>query len=155
MRHHWGKIAIAGAALPLLVACASILGSTESTVQIRTSPDGATCELRGYEYTASVTAPATVTVPHKAAPVVVTCVAPGFRPTSNTLKASSDGLMWANSALIFGTAGVMVLGAMVDESRGAGVSYGDSLDVKLEPGDPRGVRVRSRSDGSELHLIAR
>ncbi|HSV28644.1 MAG TPA: hypothetical protein VLL76_03770 [Candidatus Omnitrophota bacterium] len=151
MRKNW----VIGLAVGGLAACASVVGDTESTVHIRTTPDNALCALKGQGgYAASVASPGSVTVPHTASPVTVTCTAPGFRPTANTLTASADGWVWGNSALIFGTAGVMVLGAMIDESRGAGKAYAEEVEYKLEPDRPRPVNVRTRG-GEELKLKAR
>lgn len=139
-----------------LAACASILGSTRSDVQVRTNPDKAQCELKGYEgFSASIETPATVSVPTSAAPVTVTCRAPGFRPTSYTLDASAEGWIWANSALFVASGGVAVLGALVDESRSAGKAYSEEVHYELAPDRPRQVRVRSRSGDTDLNLQAR
>lgn len=149
-----GKLSLLAAAFTL-GACASMVGDTESSVTLRTKPDIASCHLAGQKgYGADVVAPATVTIPHTASPVTITCQAPGFRPTANTLTASSGNWIWGNSALIFGTAGVMVLGAMVDESRGAGKSFAGEVEYTLDPDKPRAVTVRSRA-GEELRLQAR
>jgi hypothetical protein len=144
------------AALAGLAACASVVGSTESAVQIRTNPDKARCELRGHEgYTASVETPATVTIPTNAAPVTVTCQAAGFRPTSYTLDATTDGWIWGNSALFVATGGIAVLGALVDESRSAGKSYAEEVHYTLPPDAPRAIRVRSRAGDVDTTLQAR
>lgn len=139
-----------------LAACASVISSTSSDVQIRTNPDKAQCDLKGYEgFSASVETPATVNVPTIAAPVTVTCRALGFRPTSYTLDASADGWIWANSALFVASGGVAVLGALVDESRAAGKTYAEEVHYELSPDRPRQVRVRSRSGDTDLNLQAR
>ena len=139
-----------------LAACASVISSTSSDVQIRTNPDKAQCDLKGYEgFSASVETPATVNVPTIAAPVTVTCRAPGFRPTSYTLDASADGWIWANSALFVASGGIAVLGALVDESRSAGKAYSEEVHYELAPDRPRQVRVRSRSGDTDLNLQAR
>lgn len=153
----WGiRIALAGIGLLAVTACASVVGSTSSDVQIRTKPDKARCELRGFEgYSATIETPATVTIPTKAAPVTVTCAAPGFRPSSYTLDASANGWIWGNTALMTVTGGVAVLGALVDETRSAGRSYAEEVQYDLSPERPRPVRVRTRSGETELHLQAR
>lgn len=139
-----------------LAACASVVGSTESSVQIRTNPDKARCELTGHDgFSARVETPASVTIPTAAAPVTVTCRAAGFRPTSYTLDATADGWIWGNSALMVATGGVAVLGALVDESRAAGKSYSEEVRYDLTPDRPRPVRVRSRDGGTEMNLQAR
>lgn len=150
------SMGVAGTALVVLAACASVVGSTESDVQIRTNPDKARCDLRGYEgFAASVETPASVAIPTTAAPVTVTCQAPGFRPTSYTLDASADGWIWGNSALFLASGGVAVLGALVDESRAAGKSYAEEVHYQLSPDRPRPVRARSRDGGQDLNLLAR
>lgn len=150
-----GKISMIATALLSVSACASVIGDTETAVQIRTKPEAASCRLAGQGgYAASLVAPATISIPHNASPVTVTCQAPGFRPTSHTLTASAGNWIWGNSALIFGTAGVMVLGAVVDESRGAGKAFAEDVEYILDPDTPRTVRVKSRG-GEEMLLKAR
>lgn len=139
-----------------LAACASVVSTTSSDVQIRTNPDKARCDLRGYEgFSASVETPASVTIPTAAAPVTVTCQAPGFRPTSYTLDATANGWIWGNSAFVVATGGVGILGALVDESRSAGKAYSDQVHYDLSPDRPRPVRVRSRNGDPDLNLQAR
>jgi len=139
-----------------LGACASMVSTTASDVQIRTNPDKAQCELKGYEgFAAIVETPATVTIPSAASPVTVTCHAPGFRPTSHTLSATANGWIWGNSALVVATGGVAIIGALVDESRSAGRTYADEVRYDLSPDRPRPVRVRSRSGEVDMDLQAR
>lgn len=157
MRAGWGiRIVLGGVGVLALAACASVVSSTKSDVQIRTNPDKALCDIRGFEgFAASVETPATVTIPTNAAPVTVTCKAPGFRPTSYTLDASADGWIWGNSALFVATGGVAVLGALVDESRAAGKAYAEEVHYDLSPDRPRPVRARSRGGDTDLNLQAR
>lgn len=151
----WKFRVAAVAASVAVAACASVVGSTESPVQIRTNPDQARCELKGYDYSASVQTPAEVTIPHSAAPVTVSCLAPGFRVTTYTLDAKGDGWIWGNSAFMLATGGIAVLGALVDESRGAGRAYADQVQYDLTPDTARMVRARNRSGDVDLHLQAR
>lgn len=151
----WKLRGAALAASVAVAACASVVGSTESSVQIRTNPDQARCELKGYEYSASVQTPTEVTIPHSAAPVTVSCLAPGFRATTYTLDAKGDGWIWGNSAFMLATGGIAVLGALVDESRGAGRAYADQVQYDLKPDTTRTVRARDRSGDVDLHLQAR
>lgn len=139
-----------------LSACASVVGSTQSEVQIRTNPDKARCELKGYEgFSASVRTPASVSIPTAAAPVTVTCQATGFRPTSYTLDATAEGWIWGNSAFMIATGGVAVLGALVDESRSAGKAYAAEVRYDLAPDQPRNIRVRNRAGDMDMNLQAR
>lgn len=150
------RIVLGGVGLLALAACASVVGSTQSDVQIRTNPDKAHCDLKGFEgFSASVETPATVTIPTAAAPVTVTCKALGFRPTSYTLDATAGGWIWGNSALFVATGGVAVLGALVDESRAAGKSYAEEVHYDLSPDRPRPMRARSRSGETDLNLQVR
>lgn len=142
--------------LTALAACASVVSATSSDVKIQTNPAHARCDLAGYQgFAASVETPATISIPSAAAPVTVTCKAPGFRPTSYTLDATADGWIWGNSALIMATGGVAILGALVDESRSAGRGYTEDVHYDLDPDRPRPVRVRSRSGDVDLNLQAR
>lgn len=140
----------------VLAGCASVVGSSDSDVAIRTNPPGATCELRGRDgYAATVTTPATLAVPHDAAPVTVRCAAPGHRATSYTLDSSTDGWVWGNSAFIVASGGVALLGLMVDEGLGAGRSYSPDVHYDLPPDRPRAVRAQSRGGDVDLRLQAR
>lgn len=147
-----GLLGIAG-----LTACASVVSPSTTDVQIRTNPDAAQCDLTGFEdFSASVHTPASVAIPTNASPVTVVCRAPGFRPTSYTLTASTqDGWVWGNSAFVFATGGVAILGALVDEGRSAGKSYADQVQYDLNPDQPRQVRVRSRDGNVQMDLQAR
>lgn len=144
------------AVLAGLNGCASVVSSTQSTVQIRTNPDKAHCELRGHDgFSGAVETPAAITIPTAAAPVTVTCQATGFRPTSYTLDATADGWIWGNTALMVATGGVAVLGALVDESRSAGKSYADKVLYDLPPDRPHPIRARNRGGDVDLNLQAR
>ncbi|MBR9970492.1 hypothetical protein [Magnetospirillum sulfuroxidans] len=151
----WRIRVVTLAGVVAVAACASVIGSTESAVQIRTNPAQARCDLKGREFTASVQSPAEVVIPHSAAPVTVNCVAPGFRPTSYTLDARSDGWIWGNSAFMVATGGIAVLGALVDESRGAGRNYAEEVQYDLVPDKARPIRARNRSGDVDLQLQAR
>jgi hypothetical protein len=143
------------AAIVGLAGCASLVGSRETVVRIDTQPSQAHCDLTGWDgWKTAITTPANVTVPNSAAPVSVTCSAPGRRTTSYTLDATSDGWRWGNSALVVVTGGAAILGLMVDESRDAGKSYTDSVTYQLDDGRPRPVHVRDRN-GAGMELQAR
>ena len=151
----WKVRGVLGAGLAALAGCASVVGSTQSEVQIKTNPEQAHCQLRGYGFTATVDSPASVVIPHSASPVTLSCTAPGFRATSYTLEAKADGWIWGNSAFFAATGGIAVLGALVDESRGAGRAYQDQVQYDLTPERAREVRVRQRGADADMLLQAR
>ncbi len=124
-------------------------------MQIRTNPDKARCELSGGGYKAVVETPATVTIPHAAAPVTVACSAPGFRRTVNSLNATSSGWIWGNSALIIATGGAAALGLAVDHALGSDWTYRPDVTVDLDVERKRQVLTHSRNGGSDLELEAR
>lgn len=139
-----------------LAACASVVGSSQSSVSIRTNPEKSHCELKGGDgFTAQVETPAVLSIPSSAAPVTVTCKAAGFRPSAYTLDATADGWIWGNSAFMIATGGVAVLGALVDGSRGAGKSYADEVQYDLSPDRPRPIRATTRGGETDLNLYAR
>ncbi len=151
MAGRWSRRGVALMAAVGASGCASLLGSTTSTVAINTHPRVARCDLRGHDgFHAVVTTPGRLSVPNSAAPVSVTCTAPGYRPTSYTLDATADGWIWANSALVVVTGGAAVLGLLVDESRDAGRAYGRSVDYALDPATPRTVHAIDRHGGELL-----
>lgn len=137
-----------------MAACASAIGSTESTVNIQTNPAQARCLLKGYEFQAQVTTPVTLGIPHTAAPVTVSCIADGFRSTSYSLDVEGDGWIWGNTAFMVASGGVAVLGALVDEGRGAGKGYAETVHYDLQPERGRALRVRERSAGTDMLLNA-
>ncbi len=156
MAQHWAKTVLTVAAFTVAPGCASVLSSTESTVQISTNPPKAHCDLKGLGgFTAGIETPASVTIPSSAAPVIVTCVAEGRKPTSYTLDAAADGWIWGNSALVMVTGGAAVLGLLVDEGRGAGKSYAETVNYDLDPDRPRSVHTLERGGGNEMTLQAR
>jgi hypothetical protein len=137
----------------LLAGCASMINGSSSEVNIATRPDGAHCRLSGGDgFTADITTPARLEIPHKAAPVTVTCDAPGFRRTVNTLNAGGSGWLWGNSALIAVTGGAAVLGLLVDEAMGATTSYGSDFSMDLDHGRERQLRATQRNGGPSLDL---
>ncbi|OAN44676.1 hypothetical protein A6A04_07550 [Paramagnetospirillum marisnigri] len=128
----------------------------QSDVQIRTNPDKAQCRLSGRGgYNAEIETPAKVTIPHSAAPVTVTCEAPGFRRTVASLQANSSGWIWANSGFIVATGGAAVLGLVVDEALGSDWTYRKDVNLELDAERVRPVRVRSRDGSEDLRLEAR
>lgn len=145
-----------GALACLVAGCASIMGKTESEVAIRTNPPQSRCEISGREgFRASVVTPATVMLPTAAAPLAVTCTAPGHRPTTYSLNTNADGWMWGNGALMAVTGGVAIIGALVDSSRDAGQSYSSAVSFDLDRDSPRLVRMQDRSGGVAVDARAR
>lgn len=156
MGDRWLSTIMGVAAAASLAACASVVGSSQSSVTIRTNPEKSLCALKGGDgFTAQVETPAVLGIPHSAAPVTVTCKAAGFRPSTYILDATADGWIWGNSAFIIATGGVAVLGALVDESRGAGKSYADEVQYDLSPDRPRPIRATTRGGEVDLDLKAR
>lgn len=151
----WKVGAAALLSLAGLAACASVVGSTQSSVRIQTNPAQARCVLAGHDFSATIETPAEVVVPHAAAPVSVSCVAPGFRTTTYTLDVKGDGWIWGNSAFMLATGGIAILGALVDETRGAGRNFAEDVQYDLQPEQARAVRARSRAGDVDLRLQAR
>lgn len=154
-RGTWGWLAVVAAA-GLVGGCASIMGKNESEVAIRTNPAQSRCELAGRGgFAMTVETPATVVLPTTAAPIAVTCTAPGHRPTTYSLNTSADGWMWGNGALMVVTGGVAIVGALVDSSRDAGQAYSSAVSFDLDRDAPRLVRVQDRSGKAAMDLKAR
>jgi len=146
MGRWWRKGVIA---VVMLGGCASLVSTNHSTVQINTNPSNAQCTLKGHGFATAVTTPARVTLPSSAAPLIVTCVAYGWRPTSFTLDATADGWIWGNSALVAVTGGAAVLGLLFDESRDAGKVYSGTVNYDLDQDHPRTVLTHTRLNGGE------
>lgn len=133
--------------------CASMANGPSSEVNIATQPAGARCILNGADgFSAEITTPETLSVPHKAAPVTVACTAPGFRRTVHTLNTSGSGWLWANSAFIVFTGGGAVLGMMVDEAVGASTSYRRDFNMDLDADAGRRIRATQRNGGPTFDL---
>jgi len=130
-----------------------VFNASESEVHIRTNPVVAHCELSGQDgYAASVETPETLTIPHSAAPVTVSCIAPGFRRTVNSLNSTPSGWIWGNSALIVATGGAAALGLVVDQTLGSDRTYRPEMTVDLDPERSRSIRARSRDGRQTLDL---
>ena len=143
------------AATAALAGCASLVSTNHSTVQITTNPPNAQCTLKGHGYAAQITTPASITLPSSAAPLIVTCVAYGWRPTTYTLDATADGWIWGNSALVAVTGGAAVLGMLVDEGRDAGKVYSGAVNYQLDGDHPRTIRIYDRLNDSESTVQTR
>lgn len=140
-------------ALLAAAGCASVFNGPDSEVTIATDPAGARCVLSGAGgFSAEITAPATLDLPHKAAPVTVSCEAPGRRRTVNTLYADGSTWLWGNSALIAVTGGAAVFGLVVDEAMGATGAYPKDFNVRLDTDAVRQLRATQRRDGSTLDI---
>lgn len=134
--------------------CASMFNGPSSEVSIVTQPAGARCTLAGADgFSAEVTSPASLRIPHKAAPVTVACEAAGYRRTVNTLNTSGSGWLWGNTAFIVFTGGAAVLGMMVDEAVGAGTSFGKGFSMELDAAATRRIQARQRDGGRSYDLI--
>jgi hypothetical protein len=146
--------ALLGLAAALAVGgCASMFNGPSSEVSVATQPAGARCTLAGDDgFAAEVATPATLRIPHKAAPVTVACEAPGYRRTVNTLNTSGSGWLWGNTAFIVFTGGAAVLGMMVDEAVGAGTSYRKDFSMELDAAAVRRVQARQRDGARSFDL---
>lgn len=157
MARNWGRMVVGLCAAATVAACASIAGPNESSVSIRTNPERARCDLkgRGDDFAATVETPASVSIPTAAAPITVTCVAPGHKPTVHTLDVTPNGWIWGNAGLMLATGGVAIIGALVDTGNGASRSFRSEASFDLDADRPRMVRTRSRDGGQQLDLQAR
>lgn len=148
MRH-----ALVVSAALLAAGCASMVNGPSSEVNIATQPAGARCHLGGGDgFSAELVTPATVQLPHKAAPITVTCEAPGYRRTVNTLNSGANGWLWGNTAFIVFTGGAAVLGLVVDEAVGATTSYRKDFNMDLDVEAARRLRAIQRNGGPSLDL---
>lgn len=136
-----------------VAGCASMVNGPSSEVNIATQPAGARCSLSGADgFSAEVTSPAILQLPHKAAPITVACEAPGYRRTVNTLNTGGSGWLWANTAFIVFTGGAAVLGLAVDEMVGASTSYRKDFSMELDADAARRIRATQRNGGPVLDL---
>jgi hypothetical protein len=137
----------------LAAGCASMVNGPSSDVEILTQPAGALCHLNGADgFVAEITTPVTLSLPHKAAPITVTCEAPGYRRTVNTLNAAGSGWLWGNTAFIVVTGGAAVLGLIVDEAVGASTSYHKSFNMDLDAESSRRLRATQRNGGPSFDI---
>ena len=129
-----------------------MVNGPSSEVQIGTHPVAGHCDLAGRDgFAMAVDTPAAVTLPHGAAPITVTCSAPGYRRTVNSLNTEGNGWRWANSGLMVVTGGAAALGLLVDEAVGSGVNYRKDFNVDLEADSPRRLQATQRG-GATLNL---
>jgi hypothetical protein len=145
------------AGLLMLGGCALAFNPSASEVAVRTNPEGADCRLDGQGgFSAQLTSPASLSIPHSAAPVTVACQAPGYKRTVATLHAGASGWIWGNSALLLASGGIAVLGLAVDEATGANWRFGtDKVEVNLDQDRPRAIKARSRDGSQSLDLETR
>lgn len=111
--------------LLLLTACATITAESEQEISVRTTPEGAACNLRNKEglWTLDRT-PGTAVVKRSFSPLTITCAHEGEGPPMTaTLDPKTRGRAYGN----------ILLGgfpAYVDASTGAGYEYAPS-EVEL------------------------
>lgn len=121
---------LVAAFLPILLAnCASIASDDDTVTSIETVPEVARCELNGKEFVQVVNTPASLELPAKAAPIVLTCSADGFLPTTADMDTAADG--WILGNILLGG----VVGIAIDAARGAGQKYPPKVTVILEPSE--------------------
>ncbi len=148
-------MAVFGVSL-VVASCASMFNPPGSEVMFRTNPAQADCDLSGRDgYRLTIQTPVTLTVPHSAAPITVSCLAPGFRRTVSTLDVTASGWIWGNSALLIATGGVAVLGLVVDEALGSDWTYRKDMSLDLDADRKRMLRARSRDGAQDLKLETR
>jgi hypothetical protein len=137
----------------MVAGCASMVNGPSSEVDMVTQPAGARCSLKGSDgFSAELTTPAKLQLPHKAAPITVACEAPGYRRTVNTLNTGGNGWLWGNAAFIAVTGGAAVLGLVVDEVVGAGSSYRKDFNMDLDAEAARRIRATQRNGGPSFDL---
>ncbi|MPY70739.1 MAG: hypothetical protein GEU92_11695 [Alphaproteobacteria bacterium] len=130
MRHAAYLLVGLGAAL---AGCSSL---SEQETRIATSPAGAECVLEGRGYRETVRTPAAVAPPIAAAPLAVTCTAPGHRAAKGWMKARFDNRMFGN--LVFGSS----LGVVIDMINDRDRVYPSAYRVHMEPASFRTEAAR-------------
>ena len=133
MRHAAYLLVGLGAAL---AGCSSLSGPSEQETRIATSPAGAECVLEGRGYRQTVRTPAAVAPPVAAAPLTVTCTAPGHRTAKGWMRARFDNRMLGN--LVFGSS----LGVMIDMINDRDRVYPSTYRVHMEPASFRTEAAR-------------
>lgn len=108
-----------------LTGCATIVSDNKSAVQIDSNPTGTMCEVKGENFTQTVTIPANATIPAKAAPVTITCEKEGYFPSSDTITTSMDGWIFGN--IIFGG----IPGVIIDAVTKSGFKYQENVALHL------------------------
>lgn len=108
-----------------LTGCATIMSDNKSAVQIDTNPTGTICEVKGENFTQTVTIPSNITIPAKASPVTITCSKEDYFPVSKTIETSMNGMIFGN--IIFGG----IPGVIIDLVTQSGFMYQDNVALHL------------------------
>jgi predicted small secreted protein len=115
-----------------LAGCATIIEGTGQSINIATSPPGASCTVdrMGARLGQISPTPGTLRIDKSKSDIVVTCVAPGFSPASVTQAPTFGGTTFGN--IVAGG----LIGAAVDASTGANYEYPQQIIVQLPPAAP-------------------
>ena len=123
--------------VPVILAnCASVVSDNDSNTYIETVPEAARCELHGQDFVRVVNTPTSLQLPAKAAPVVLSCSADGYRTTTADMDTSMDG--WILGNILLGG----IVGIAIDAARGAGQKYPPKVTVVLEPSEFENLAAR-------------
>ena len=119
-------LAVCAAGL-FLSGCGGALGGGPSTTQIVTEPAGALCTLTGKEYMVQLLAPLKTKLPKNAAPIKLSCAAPGHRTFVTILKPTFNDKVLHN--FLLGSS----MGMAVDMMNGNHEKYPRRVVLHLEP----------------------
>lgn len=124
---------IAVATFAAMSACAIPAAEQDARTYIFTDPLGARCDLMGRDgFRQVVQAPAAVTLPLTAAPVVVACDAPGHSTGAEILDADREG--WVFGDVLLGG----VPRQFLTSTTGLGSAYPVEVTVTLAPKGTKG-----------------
>ena len=119
-------LATCSAAL-LLAGCAGGFSSDLVETRISTENTRANCSLNGTGYSHALQTPGHVVLPKGAAPVILSCQAPGYRTFVTTLRPLFNGKLLGN------VLAVSSMGVFIDMQNGHGEKYPKRVHIEMEP----------------------
>ncbi len=121
------RILAAGSAALLLAGCAGGFSSDLVETRISTENTKARCSLNGTGYTLSIQTPARVVLPKEAAPITLSCQAPGHRNFATQLRPLF------NVKLLGNLAAISSVGVIIDMLNGHDEKYPKRVHIYMEP----------------------
>ena len=120
-------LAAASVAALLLAGCAGGFRSDQTETRIYTENTKANCALTGTGYANAIVTPARVALPKAAAPITLSCRAPGYRTFVTQLRPLLNAKFLANFAV--GSS----MGVIVDMVNGHHEKYPERVNIHMEP----------------------
>jgi hypothetical protein len=114
-----------------VTGCATVSHGSTQTIEVGSKPDGAECTFtRAGAALGSVVTPGPIKVSRSSTPINVLCTKAGYEEARAVLNSRTRYDTTSSSSIV---GAVVAVGALVDMTSGANISYESALMVTLDP----------------------